>query len=233
VLVIVSQALNENSICLNYNDGMQAVAETCGTSCGQGTWLSGPCSACDSRSAAMKAGAASPSAMTRTCRKQCDQCQRPEAVSGMEYTWGLTSNMPYVAADAGPARLTSEGPAGISMETMASLFCSSILAAVTYWLPGPSILSTCQCTTNFASESTYLPDAAVTQEECISMMSTDQQANSTSLHSVAVTFGQVSVPQAMAATACAPPARSTCVTPAFLAQYRTCKDVTTRHTFNV
>lgn len=38
---------------------------------------------------------------------------------------------------------TSEGPAGMSMATMASLFCSSILAAVTYWLPGPRILSTC------------------------------------------------------------------------------------------
>lgn len=38
---------------------------------------------------------------------------------------------------------TSEGPAGMSMETIASLFCSSILAAVTYWLPGPSSLSTC------------------------------------------------------------------------------------------
>lgn len=30
----------------------------------------------------------------------------------------------------------------MSMEIMASLFCSSILAAVTYWLPGPRILST-------------------------------------------------------------------------------------------
>jgi len=38
---------------------------------------------------------------------------------------------------------TSEGPAGMSMEIMASLFCSSIFAAVTYWLPGPRILSTC------------------------------------------------------------------------------------------
>mmetsp|Transcript_20356 Transcript_20356/g.56717 ORF Transcript_20356/g.56717 Transcript_20356/m.56717 type:complete len:302 (+) Transcript_20356:1264-2169(+) len=37
---------------------------------------------------------------------------------------------------------TSEGPAGISMDTMASEFCSSILAAVTNWLPGPRILST-------------------------------------------------------------------------------------------
>ena len=35
------------------------------------------------------------------------------------------------------------------------------------------------------------------------------------------TFGQVSVPQAIAATAWAPPAFSTCVTPAFLAQYST------------
>ena len=40
---------------------------------------------------------------------------------------------------------TSEGPAGMSMEIMASLFCSSILAAVMYWLPGPSTLSTCSC----------------------------------------------------------------------------------------
>ena len=30
-------------------------------------WLSGPCSACDSRSAAMKAGSAAASAMTSTC----------------------------------------------------------------------------------------------------------------------------------------------------------------------
>lgn len=37
---------------------------------------------------------------------------------------------------------TSEGPAGMSIEIIASLFCSSILAAVTYWLPGPKILST-------------------------------------------------------------------------------------------
>ena len=67
------------------------------------TWLSGPCSACESRSAAMCSGFAEPSAMTST----------------------------------------SEGPAGMSMEIMASLLDSSILAAVTYWLPGPSILSTC------------------------------------------------------------------------------------------
>mmetsp|Transcript_35542 Transcript_35542/g.78871 ORF Transcript_35542/g.78871 Transcript_35542/m.78871 type:complete len:264 (+) Transcript_35542:1353-2144(+) len=64
----------------------------------------------------------------------------------------------------------------MSMATMASLFCSSILAAVTYWLPGPRILST---------------------------------------------LGQLPVPHAMAATACAPPALSTWVTPAFLAQYST------------
>ena len=51
--------------------------------------------------------------------------------------------------------------------------------------------------------------------------------------SIAVTFGQVSVPHAMAATACAPPARSTWVTPAFLAQYRTCTDVTTRRTLSL
>lgn len=37
---------------------------------------------------------------------------------------------------------TSEGPAGMSMEIMASLLDSSIFAAVTYWLPGPKILST-------------------------------------------------------------------------------------------
>lgn len=64
---------------------------------------------------------------------------------------------------------TSLGPAGMSMATMASLFVSSILAAVTNWLPGPKILST---------------------------------------------FGTLCVPQAMAATACAPPALSRCVTPA-------------------
>ena len=38
---------------------------------------------------------------------------------------------------------TSLGPAGMSMATIASLFWSSIFAAVTYWLPGPSILCTC------------------------------------------------------------------------------------------
>ena len=38
---------------------------------------------------------------------------------------------------------TSEGPAGISIAIIASLFDSSIFAAVTYWLPGPKILSTC------------------------------------------------------------------------------------------
>jgi hypothetical protein len=36
-----------------------------------------------------------------------------------------------------------------------------------------------------------------------------------------LTFGHVCVPQAMAATACAPPAFKMCVTPAFLAQYST------------
>mmetsp|Transcript_23790 Transcript_23790/g.60687 ORF Transcript_23790/g.60687 Transcript_23790/m.60687 type:complete len:291 (+) Transcript_23790:523-1395(+) len=97
---------------------------------------SGPCSACDSRSAATCAGLAPGSATTST----------------------------------------SEGPAGMSMATMASEFCSSILAAVTYWLPGPRILST---------------------------------------------LGQVAVPHAMAATACAPPALRMWVTPAFLAQYST------------
>ena len=38
--------------------------------------------------------------------------------------------------------LTSDGPAGMSMPTMASLFCSSILAAVTNWFPGPKIFDT-------------------------------------------------------------------------------------------
>eukprot|EP00160_Parvularia_atlantis_P017032 Unigene5691_Nuclearia_a/m.17369 Unigene5691_Nuclearia_a/g.17369 ORF Unigene5691_Nuclearia_a/g.17369 Unigene5691_Nuclearia_a/m.17369 type:complete len:338 (+) Unigene5691_Nuclearia_a:353-1366(+) len=67
------------------------------------TWLSGPCSACDSRSAATYAGLADASAMTST----------------------------------------SDGPAGMSIATMALLsFCTSIFAAVTYWLPGPQILST-------------------------------------------------------------------------------------------
>lgn len=80
------------------------------------------------------------------------------------------------SAPASAMTSTSDGPAGMSMATMASLFCSSILAAVTNWLPGPRILST---------------------------------------------LGQEAVPQAMAATACAPPARSTCVTPALRAQYRT------------
>ena len=42
-------------------------------------------------------------------------------------------------------------------------------------------------------------------------------------------FGQVSVPQAIAATAWAPPAFSTCVTPAFLAQYST-SGITCGHT---
>jgi len=38
---------------------------------------------------------------------------------------------------------TSEGPAGISMETRASVsFCTNIFAAVTHWFPGPNILST-------------------------------------------------------------------------------------------
>mmetsp|Transcript_3742 Transcript_3742/g.15167 ORF Transcript_3742/g.15167 Transcript_3742/m.15167 type:complete len:204 (+) Transcript_3742:969-1580(+) len=37
---------------------------------------------------------------------------------------------------------TSEGPAGMSMDTIASEFCSVIFAAVTNWLPGPKILST-------------------------------------------------------------------------------------------
>ena len=44
------------------------------------------------------------------------------------------------------------------------------------------------------------------------------------------TFGQVSVPQAIAATAWAPPAFSTCVTPALLAQYST-SGVTCGHTY--
>ena len=46
-------------------------------------------------------------------------------------------------ADRSAMTSTSEGPAGMSMEIMASLLDSSILAAVTYWLPGPKILSTC------------------------------------------------------------------------------------------
>mmetsp|Transcript_16424 Transcript_16424/g.51045 ORF Transcript_16424/g.51045 Transcript_16424/m.51045 type:complete len:261 (+) Transcript_16424:418-1200(+) len=104
------------------------------------TCESGPCSACDKRSAATKAGSASPSAITST----------------------------------------SDGPAGMSIDTVASEFCRIILAAVTYWLPGPKILST---------------------------------------------LGVVCVPCAMAATACAPPALSKCVTPAFFAQY-----VTSGHT---
>ena len=64
----------------------------------------------------------------------------------------------------------------MSIATIASLFCSAILAAVTNWVPGPRILST---------------------------------------------LGVEAVPQARAATACAPPARSTCVAPALKAQYRT------------
>mmetsp|Transcript_2058 Transcript_2058/g.9325 ORF Transcript_2058/g.9325 Transcript_2058/m.9325 type:complete len:236 (-) Transcript_2058:328-1035(-) len=37
---------------------------------------------------------------------------------------------------------TSEGPAGMSMDTIASEFWSVIFAAVTNWFPGPKILST-------------------------------------------------------------------------------------------
>ena len=37
---------------------------------------------------------------------------------------------------------TSDGPAGMSIATIASLFWSVILAAVTNWLPGPRILCT-------------------------------------------------------------------------------------------
>ena len=38
---------------------------------------------------------------------------------------------------------TSDGPAGMSIDTSASVsFCTSIFAAVTHWLPGPKILST-------------------------------------------------------------------------------------------
>ena len=54
--------------------------------------------------------------------------------------------------------ITSEGPAGMSMAT--ALPASICFAVVTYWLPGPKILST---------------------------------------------LGTLSVPYAMAATACAPP----------------------------
>ena len=64
------------------------------------TWLSGPCSAWERRSAAAKAAGVVLSAMT----------------------------------------ITSEGPAGMSMATVSAL--SSCLAVVTYWLPGPKILST-------------------------------------------------------------------------------------------
>mmetsp|Transcript_18129 Transcript_18129/g.45026 ORF Transcript_18129/g.45026 Transcript_18129/m.45026 type:complete len:268 (+) Transcript_18129:734-1537(+) len=66
------------------------------------TCESGPCSACDSRSAATCSGFAPASAITST----------------------------------------SDGPAGMSIETIASLFCIIIFAAVTNWLPGPKILST-------------------------------------------------------------------------------------------
>ena len=53
---------------------------------------------------------------------------------------------PDPAPTLAPTMNTSLGPAGMSMATMASLFWSTILAAVTYWLPGPRILCTCACT---------------------------------------------------------------------------------------
>lgn len=55
-----------------------------GASCTtQPTWLSGPCSACDSRSAAMNAGFACSSAMTSTCTAAHDN--RVDSMDGIFY----------------------------------------------------------------------------------------------------------------------------------------------------
>jgi hypothetical protein len=51
----------------------------------------------------------------------------------------------------------------MSMATIASLFWSSILAAVTYWLPGPRILCTCAHARGAARKRTFKPfDLAMT-----------------------------------------------------------------------
>ncbi len=96
----------------------------------------------------------------------------------------------------------------MSMATMASEFCRSILAAVTNWLPGPRILSTCV----IFGYRTFLNNACQSWGHPICQVSHFCKL---------LAFGQVCVPQAMAATACAPPALSTCVTPALRAQYST------------
>ena len=146
---------------------------------------------------------------------------------------------------------TSEGPAGMSMATMASLFCRSILAAVTYWLPGPKILSTCsqgggghsllhllRCASVLCHRWTRLHCEVAEQQtrKAAQLFSKELQPGFAQYGSSpgriptsgcqgslgpALTLGQDSVPQAMAATACAPPAFSTWVTPAFLAAHTT------------
>ena len=58
-------------------------------------------------------------------------------------------------APASATTSTSDGPAGMSMATMASEFWSVIFAAVTNWFPGPKILST------FGHVSVPWPSAAI------------------------------------------------------------------------
>ena len=131
-------------------------------------WLSGPCSACESRSAAMKAGSAAASAMTST----------------------------------------SLGPAGISMAIIASLFWSSILAAVTYWLPGPRILCTCaQAVSKYLQKSSRRSFKQVKQRLVLPADRALSNVGGEHMHPApALALGQDAVPQAIAATACAPPA---------------------------
>ena len=120
----------------------------------------------------------------------------------------------------------------MSMDTIASLFCSSIFAAVTYWLPGPSSLSTCISKRHFrqTDESATLQHLERLQfrwpiqalmpmpEKVLQSLASKGNGECSRMWQ---TFGQVSVPHARAATAWAPPAFRTWVTPAFLAQYST------------
>ncbi len=126
---------------------------------------------------------------------------------------------------------TSLGPAGMSMATIASLFWSSILAAVTYWLPGPSILCTCDSQRRNAQLERHTKKACLhgATRRNITSAKTDcplegvqklQAAGMCAEHRPR-TLGHVSVPHAIAATAWAPPAARTCVTPALRAQYST------------
>lgn len=116
--------------------------------------------------------------------------------------------------------------------------CKSILAPVTYWFPGPNILSTCKWRTlnvkNNIHRFEVVTDlitavgwwhtwnAFCTTFPLLNLFNNGKMTGSeVEVHS---TLGHDSVPHAMAATAWAPPAFKMWVAPAFLAQYNTsCK----------